>query len=340
MIGDDGAGNQTGVAPGARWIGVRNMERGYGSPATYIEGFQWFIAPTNLNNKNPDSKKAPHVINNSWGCPPLEGCNTSNFAMMNTVVNNVRAAGIVVVVSAGNSGSQCSSVSDPAAIFEGSFSVGASRQNDTIAGFSSRGPVLADNSGRLKPNVVAPGVGVRSAVRGGGYQSWNGTSMAGPHVAGLVALIISANPKLAGQVEMIETLIEQTAKPMQTTENCGGVSGLMIPNNTYGYGRIDALAAVQRALQLTTDTNDVTGKIKITVSPNPFESEVLFKIEGVSGATELALFNAAGQLVRQLKWEAQMISLQPVHLDNLSSGIYFYRLKNGGTVAGGKIVKQ
>mgnify|MGYP000449590626 CR=1 FL=1 len=340
MVGDDGAGNQTGVAPGARWIGVRNMERGYGSPATYIEGFQWFIAPTDLSNKNPDSKKAPHVVNNSWGCPPLEGCNTSNFAMMNTVVNNVRAAGIVVVVSAGNSGSQCSTVSDPAAIFEGSFSVGASRQNDTIAGFSSRGPVLADNSGRLKPNVVAPGVGVRSAVRGGGYQSWNGTSMAGPHVAGLVALIISANPKLAGQVETIETLIEQTAKLMQTTENCGGVSGLLIPNNTYGYGRIDALAAVQRALQLTTDTNDLAGKIKITVSPNPFETEVLFKIEGVSGATELALFNASGQLIGQVKWEAQLVSLQPLNLNNLPSGIYFYRLKNGEAVTSGKIVKR
>ncbi len=340
MLGDDGVGNQIGVAPDARWIAVRNMERGWGSPASYIEGFQWFIAPTNLENQNPDPSKAPHVINNSWGCPTIEGCNTSNFAMMNTVVNNVRAAGIVVVVSAGNSGSSCSTVNDPAAIFEGSFAVGASRQNDTIAGFSSRGPVTVDGSGRVKPNVVAPGVSVRSAVRGGGYQSWNGTSMAGPHVAGLVALMISANPDLAGQVEKIETIIEETAKPMQTTENCGGLSGLEIPNNTYGYGRVDALLAVQRALQLTADADDVTKNTQVSVFPNPTEQSVTFKIEGWSGKTTLQLFNASGQQVQYLQWEAQRISLQPIDLQNLPTGIYFYRLKNGGTTASGKIVKQ
>ena len=105
IIGDDGLGNQIGVAPGARWIACRNMERGWGSPATYIEGFEWFLAPTNLDNQNPDPSKAPHVINNSWGCPPVEGCNEMNFATMNAVVDNMKAAGIVVVVSAGNSGS-------------------------------------------------------------------------------------------------------------------------------------------------------------------------------------------------------------------------------------------
>ncbi len=340
MVGDDGMGNQVGVAPGARWIAVRNMERGYGSPGTYIEGFQWFIAPTNLENKNPDPKKSPHVINNSWGCPPLEGCNPSNFAMMNTVVNNVRAAGVVVVVSAGNSGNNCSTVNDPASIFEGSFSVGASRQNDTIAGFSSRGPVTVDGSGRLKPNVVAPGVGVRSAVPGGGYSSWNGTSMAGPHVAGVVALIISANPELAGQVETIEDIIESTAKPMQTDENCGGISGLTIPNNTYGYGRIDALAAVQKALQLATDTNEAAKHVSILVYPNPSDQQITLKVEGITGATEFLLFNAAGQQLQTFKWEAQNISLQPIDLQNLPTGIYFYRLKNGGTTASGKIMKQ
>lgn len=340
MVGDDGMGNQIGVAPDAQWIGARNMERGYGSPASYIESFQWFIAPTDLDNKNPKPSKAPDVINNSWGCPTMEGCNPSNFAMMNTVVNNVRAAGIVVVVSAGNSGNSCSSVNDPAAIFEGSFSVGASRQNDTIAGFSSRGPVTIDGSGRTKPNVVAPGVGVRSCVPGGGYATWNGTSMAGPHVAGLVALMISANPNLAGQVEKIETIIEETAKPMQTNENCGGLSGLEIPNNTYGYGRVDALAAVQSALQFATDTDDIVKNIKISVYPNPVENQATLKIEGISGTTEFMLYNAAGQQLQEQKWDIQNILLQSIDLQNLPTGIYFYRLKNGGTTASGKIVKQ
>jgi hypothetical protein len=71
--------------------------------------------------------------------------------------------------------------------------------------------------------------------------------MAGPHVAGLVALIISANPALAGNVDRLEDIIEQTAVPKTTTEMCGLDSATQVPNNTYGWGRIDALAAVQQA---------------------------------------------------------------------------------------------
>ncbi len=167
--------------------------------------------------------------------------------MLQTVVENTRAAGIEVVVSAGNAGSGCSTVSDPAAIYEASFSVGATDANDQIAGFSSRGPVTADGSNRLKPDVSAPGVGVRSSVPGGGYATFNGTSMAGPHVAGLVALLLSANPWLAGDPDAIEPAITSTAVPRTTPQTCGGVAGSAVPNNTYGWGRVDALAAVEAA---------------------------------------------------------------------------------------------
>lgn len=340
MVGDDGMGNQIGVAPSARWIAARNMERGYGSPATYIECFEWFLAPTDLNDRNPDPSKAPHVINNSWGCPEIEGCNASNWALMETAINNLRAAGVVVVQSAGNSGSSCGSVDNAAAIFEGAFSVGASQPSDTIAGFSSRGNVTVDGSGRLKPNVVAPGVSVRSAVRNGGYQSWNGTSMAGPHVAGVVALMISANPDLAGQVEKIEAIIEQTAKPMLSNQSCGGRSGSEIPNNTYGYGRIDALAAVEKALELTTDVDSISKNAGVKVYPNPAREEATLQLTGLYGEVIFSLFNATGQLVQNLTWDARVISLKPINLSNLPKGIYFYQLTSGGTVLGGKIAKQ
>ena len=75
-----------------------------------------------------------------------------------------------------------------------SLSVGATRSDDTIAGFSSRGPVVVDSSFRIKPTRAAPGQNIRSSVRNGGYSSFSGTSMAGPHVVGLVALILSARP--------------------------------------------------------------------------------------------------------------------------------------------------
>ncbi|HEX5111299.1 MAG TPA: S8 family serine peptidase, partial [Saprospiraceae bacterium] len=161
MIGLDGD-NEIGVAPEAKWCACRNMERGNGSPFTYLECFEWFLAPTDLNNENPDPTKAPDVINNSWGCPPSEGCDSTNWEILDIAVNNLRTAGTVVVVSAGNSGSGCGSVRDPAAIYQNSFTVGATAENDTIANFSSRGPVTIDGSNRLKPNVSAPGVRVRS----------------------------------------------------------------------------------------------------------------------------------------------------------------------------------
>lgn len=243
MVGDDGAGNQIGMAPGARWIGCRNMERGWGTPATYAECFQWFLAPTVLSGENPDPSKAPDVINNSWACPPEEGC--TDPLVLQSAVENVRAAGIVVVVSAGNSGPECSSIDEPGAIYDASFTVGATDSGDNIAGFSSRGPVTVDGSNRLKPNVSAPGVNIRSSVPGNGYASgWSGTSMAGPHVAGVVALLISAHPELKGQVDGIERIIEQTSVPLTNSQSCGGILGTQIPNNTYGWGRVDALAAL------------------------------------------------------------------------------------------------
>lgn len=246
MVGDDGGANQIGMAPGARWIGCRNMEGGWGTPATYSECFQWFVAPTDLSGQNPNPNLAPHVINNSWSCPPSEGCTSPEI--LRTVVENVRAAGIVVVVSAGNSGPSCSTVSTPAAIYDTSFSVGATNSSDDIASFSSRGPVTIDGSNRLKPDISAPGVGVRSSYPDDSYVSLSGTSMAGPHVAGQIALLLAASPSLIGEVETIEALIERTAIPLTTSEGCGGDSIRAVPNHTFGHGRIDAWAAVRTYL--------------------------------------------------------------------------------------------
>ncbi|MEI8288754.1 MAG: S8 family serine peptidase [Verrucomicrobiota bacterium] len=242
VAGDDGAGNQIGVAPGARWIGCRNMDRGWGTPAAYLECFQWFLAPTDLDGQNPDPSKAPDVINDSWYSDASEG--TTNLLVFQTAVENLRAAGVVVVVSAGNQGPSCSTITSPA-IYDASFTVGATDSSDNIAGFSSRGPVAMDGSNRLKPDVSAPGVDIRSSVPGNGYAGgWSGTSMAGPHVVGVVALLISAHPELKGQVDGIERIIEHTAVPRTNSESCGGVAGIEIPNNTYGWGRVDALAAL------------------------------------------------------------------------------------------------
>lgn len=238
--------DQIGMAPGAKWIGCRNMEQGWGTAATYAECYEWFVAPYPSGGdpfSDGDPSKAPHVINNSWSCPPVEGCTTAD--VLRDVVEAVRAAGILSVHSAGNSGPKCRTIDMPAATYNASFTVGATNAEDEIATFSSRGPTP---DGRIGPDISAPGEDIRSSVPGNRYAQMGGTSMAAPHVAGLAALLISAEPALAGQVDDLEALITSTAVSLTSWQGCGNDTPASVPNNTYGWGRIDALAAFE-ALQ-------------------------------------------------------------------------------------------
>lgn len=239
MVGDDGGANRIGMAPGARWIGCRNMDRGAGRPSTYAECFQFFLAPTDLAGGDPQPALSPDVINNSWSCPPEELCAPTT---LQTVVENVRAAGIVVVAAAGNEGSGCSTIANPPAIYDATFTVARTgATNDAIASSSSRGPVTSDGSGRMKPDVAAPGSSIRSAVPGGGYGVKSGTSMASPHVAGLVALLLSARPELSGEVDAIEAWIRAHAVPTSASGSCGGVDASETPNPFGGWGAVRAV---------------------------------------------------------------------------------------------------
>jgi hypothetical protein len=245
LVGDDGGDSKIGVAPGARLIGCRNMDQGDGTPSRYTECFEFFLAPTDLAGRNPRPDLGAHVINNSWGCFVSEGCRDPNI--LKAVVENTRAAGIFVVASAGNLGERgCASVIDPPAIYEAAISVGATTLGDEILGYSSRGPVTVDGSGRLKPDLVAPGGG-RTAVRTG-YGSIGGTSAAAPHVAGAVALVWSAAPWLAGHVPETEELLRSTAFHLTSDQSCGGIPGSSVPNPVFGWGRVDVAAAVSVAL--------------------------------------------------------------------------------------------
>jgi subtilisin family serine protease len=244
-VGDDGAGNQIGVAPGATWIGCRNMDQGTGRPSTYIECLQFFLAPTNLQGLNPDPTKRPDAVNNSYYCPPSELCSTGS---LQSAVDSMRAAGIFMAVAAGNDGPTCSTVQYPPALYGSSVTIGATGfETDAIASFSSRGPVTADGSNRSKPDLVAPGDSVRSSYPTDTYAVLSGTSMAAPHVAGTVALLWSHLPTLRNNVALTETYLEWSANHLTTTQGCGGDRATQIPNNVFGFGRIDALSAYSYA---------------------------------------------------------------------------------------------
>ncbi len=335
MAGIDST-NQIGVAPGATWIGCRNMERGWGSPSTYIECFEWFLAPTDLDGMNPDPAMAPHVINNSWSCPTKEGCDPSNFALMEMVVDNLKTAGIVVVVSAGNTGPGCGSLDRPSAIFENSFAIGASMENDTIAGFSARGPVTIDGSLRMKPDVVAPGVGVRSSIPGG-YASWAGTSMAGPHVAGAVALILAARPDLAGEVDEIESLLESTAKVLLSPDTCGGFPGTLVPNHVYGWGRINVFEAVKKALE-SSSTQHPEALTAPDVWPNPFDDQLTIHWGVHQGMASVRLIDLSGRIIMHVPEVLITGDQTTLHIPKIQPGFYYLELRVNSATFTSKVI--
>ncbi|MEU6074627.1 S8 family serine peptidase [Micromonospora sp. NPDC047074] len=231
-----------GVAPGAGWVGCVNLDRNLGNPGYYLDCLQFMLAPfppggDPFTDGRP--ARAPEILTNSWGCPAIEGCDPGTFLPATAALD---AAGILVVAAAGNTGPYCGSIDDPPAPYADVLTVGAVDKQRRVTDFSSRGPV----PGAAKPDVVAPGDEVLSAMPGGGYATLGGTSMATPQVAGVVALMWSANPALVGDLPRTRQILRDTAAPAEPsyasrTDTCGG------DRNITGTGLVDAYAAVRAA---------------------------------------------------------------------------------------------
>lgn len=233
-------GDQVGVAPGAHWIAAGPIDRG-GETTTddVIEAFQWTIDPDGDPSTVWD---VPSVCTNSWGFSDfsLPDCDEIFWSFLDAM----EAAGTVVLFAAGNESTMgLRRPADRATDDFRSFAVGAVNGNVAswpIAPFSSRGPTFCtpDGSLAIKPDIAAPGVAVRSSYKGGIYLNLSGTSMATPHIAGVMALVLQACPSLS--VEQVKQIMFDAGVDL-------GAPG---EDNDYGHGMIDAYEAVQIALEL------------------------------------------------------------------------------------------
>jgi len=302
-IGDDGAGNQIGMAPQAKAIGCRNMNVGVGAPATYLECMEFFLAPYPVGGdpSQGDPTKAPDVTINSWGCPTSEGCSPNT---LQAGVEAQRAAGIMMVVAAGNAGSSCSTVTDPPSLYDASYTVGAlNTSTDTIASFSSRGPVTVDGSMRLKPDICAPGTNTRSASNSSdtAYTLASGTSMATPHIAGAVALLWSAHPELKNNPDATEPVLNDNA--VHILSNTCDSGSPKTPNNTFGNGRVDILAAVGSVVDTVTITKAQysISASRLTVLATDSNPAAVLTVKVTSSGQNLGTMKTRGDGNYQLK---------------------------------------
>lgn len=225
MVGGDSSGQALGVAPEAKWIAVRIFDDdGLATSIRIHQGFQWLLDP----DQDPDTNDAPHVVNSSWAFQST-GC----FLDFQADIQALRSAGILPIFAAGNAGPDKNSGLSPSNN-PGAFSVGAIDDGDLISVSSSRGPSTCGQVERVFPSLVSPGIGILSTDINGGYTSSSGTSLAAPHVAGALALLLGAYPDLS--VDEQEKILLESAFDL-------GVEG---PDNDYGYGRLDILNAYRR----------------------------------------------------------------------------------------------
>ena len=268
-----GTNDTIGIAWEAEWIADNAINQGV-TPEfdnDVVDAFQWFADP----DGNPGTlDDVPDVVQNSWGIysywPGYEDCDYR----WQTVIENCEVAGVVCIFSAGNEGPGSATHRSPANICKTpttNFSVGAVDATNynfpyPIANFSSRGPSDCDGK-TTKPEVVAPGVQVYSSVPGGGYEWywWSGTSMAGPHVAGVVALMRQANPDL--DVDSIKQILMNTAVDL-------GVPG---EDNAFGWGVIDAYEAVLAAMQGVYVGGDANGDNLVDIADVVYLINYLYK---------------------------------------------------------------
>ncbi|KAJ0392457.1 hypothetical protein ATCC90586_004751 [Pythium insidiosum] len=248
VVGTIAGANGFGVAPAAKWMLCKACRPDDCPESDFLDCAQFMLCPTDTDGKNPDCSKAPRIVSNSWAV------GHNNFWFKDAVDAWVKAgidavdawvkAGIVPVFAIGNYGQYgCKIVSSPGD-YPNVIGVGSTTITDELSWFSSRGPTA---KGRTKPDISAPGSNIKSAYKGSDvdYAYLSGTSMATPHVAGAIALLLSQNPELT--IDEIKIALYTTTEQFGLWSNatCGGTSDAVWPNNQFGHGLLNVFHAYQ-----------------------------------------------------------------------------------------------
>lgn len=273
VAGDGSGGQQTGVAPGAK-IMANRVGTSFSDEMDVWQAMQYA------------ADNSADVISMSLGWPHSVA---PDRATWRANCDNTIAAGTIMSIAAGNEGSCCrpfDAVRCPGSV-PSVITVGAVDCGDTIASFSSRGPVTWQDiapyndfpypPGLTKPTISGPGVSTTSAAVCSGYTDLSGTSMATPHNSGVIALMLEANPALTE--DLVELILGQTAVDL-------GPAG---QDEDYGFGRIDAYEAVTIAIDppnpeifsVSPDHGNNTNPTTVTITGEDFLGEVVVTWDGV-----------------------------------------------------------
>jgi subtilisin family serine protease len=229
IAGGDSSGTAIGVAPGAKIIMAKAFnKKGRSSTKTLLAAMQWVLDP----DENPETDDAPRVVSNSWGA------STQFTYGFRNAIKTWRRFDIFPNFAAGNSGSRILSINAPGS-YPYSYAIGAIDSDSKVTKFSSRGPTIWIKNKFIpylatKPDIMAPGSEVYSAFPDGKWMSMSGTSMATPHIAGVLALMLQVAPDLAIS-DMIEILNTSTLD-----------KGKKGRDNAYGFGLIQVQTAMEK----------------------------------------------------------------------------------------------
>jgi subtilisin family serine protease len=319
MVGGDGPGTLSydiGVAYGAKVICAKVLDstNSFSNASVVIAGAQWMLDP----DGDPATNDFPNIINNSWYFF------SQGYTGFYSTVQAWRTAGIIPVFCIGNFGPGAETTRSPGD-YNNCIGVGGTNVNDGSYTNTSQGPSPAGTqfpSDLRKPDISAPGQSVITAYLGGGYAYWTGTSFASPHIAATIGLMLQANANLS--YNQILSIMENSSIDLGDPDY----------DFIFGYGRIDALSAIDSLIPsfVSTENKDKHLFALQQNYPNPFNPSTNINYQlPIKNFVSIKVFDILGREVSNLVNQEIPAGNYSVSFDGsrLSSGIYFYRIKSG-----------